>query len=374
MHNRSLPQKAAGPLIDKSDAAIEPDNRAGATPAAFLFAETERARDRVHRMSLTIWTNHGFRPEALDLFRQGVAAAGHRIIHSPKASASVLAAGATDPLMAEADIAFGQPDVADAMRLTRLRWVALTTAGYTRYDREDFRTAMQRRGTPVTSASGVFADPCAQQMLGCMLALNRNLPVQLRNQDGPRTWRYLEDRFTATVLTGQNVLLLGFGAIGKRLAALLAPFGCSVTAYRRTPRGDEGVKIVTDVGLPAALAAADHVVDLLPDSPATQRFMNTARFAQMKRGASFYNIGRGTTVDQDALIAALQSGQVRAAYLDVMEPEPLPAAHPLWSAPNCYLTCHIGGGRREQDEELARHFLENLRRYEKGESLVDRII
>ena len=325
-------------------------------------------------MSLTIWSNHGFRPAALDLFKQGIAAAGHRLVHSPKSSASVLAAGVSDPTMNEADIAFGQPDLGDTLQLTRLRWVALSTAGYTRYDREDFRAAMRARGAPVTSASGVFADPCAQQMLGCMLALVRNLPVQLRNQDGPREWRYLEDRFTATVLTGQNVLLLGFGTIGKRLAELLAPFGCKVTAYRRTPRGEEGVAIVTDSGLPAALAAADHVVDLLPDSPATRLFMNAARFAALKPGARFYNVGRGTTVDQDALIAALKSGQVGAAYLDVMEPEPLPPAHPLWAAPNCYITCHIGGGRREQDEELARHFLENLRRFGKGEPLIDRVI
>lgn len=326
------------------------------------------------RMSLTIWTNHGFRPEALELFQQGIAVAGHQLVHSPKTSASVLAAGASDPTMDGADIAYGQPDLADTMRLARLRWVALSTAGYTRYDRADFRAALQARGTLVTSASGVFADPCAQQMLGCMLALARNLPAQLRNQDGPREWRYLEDRFSATVLTGQSVLLLGFGAIGKRLAELLAPFGCQITAYRRTPRGDEGINMVTDAGLPAALAAADHVVDLLPDSSATQRFMSTARFAGMKRGARFYNVGRGTTVDQDALIAALKSGQVGAAYLDVMEPEPLPPAHPLWSAPNCFLTCHIGGGRREQDEELARHFLANLRRFEKNEPLIDRII
>jgi len=325
-------------------------------------------------MSLTIWTNHGFRPEALELFQQGVAAAGHRLIHSPKTSASVLAAGASDPTMAGADIAYGQPDLADTMRLTRLRWVALSTAGYTRYDTPEYRAAMTARGTPVTSASGVFADPCAQQMLGCMLALARNLPAQLRNQDGPREWRYLEDRFTATVLTGQSVLLLGFGAIGKRLAELLAPFSCRVTAYRRTPRGDEGVSIVTDPGLPAALAAADHVVDLLPDSTETKLFMNAVRFAAMKPGARFYNVGRGSTVDQDSLIAALKSGQVGATYLDVMEPEPLPPAHPLWSAPNSFLTCHIGGGRREQDEELARHFLANLRRFEKGEKLIDRII
>ncbi|MDB6115812.1 MAG: ghrA [Lacunisphaera sp.] len=325
-------------------------------------------------MSLTIWTNHGFRSEALALFQQEIAAAGHRLVYSPKSSASVLSAGAADPTLAEADIAFGQPDVADAMRLTRLRWVALTTAGYTRYDRDDFRAAMKARGAPVTSSSQVFADPCAQQMLGAMLALARNLPSQLRNQDGPREWRYLDDRFTATVLTGQNVLLLGFGGIGRRLAELLKPFGGSVTAYRRTPRGDEGIKIVTDSGLSAALAAADQVVNLLPDSPATTGFMNVARFASMKRGARFYNVGRGTTVDQHALVAALSSGQVGGAYLDVVEPEPLPPAHPLWQAPNCFITCHIGGGTGDQDVKLVRLFLENLRRFEKNEPLIDRII
>jgi len=325
-------------------------------------------------MSLTIWTNHGFRPEALEAFKQGLAAAGHRLIHSAKSSASVLAAGEADPTMAEADMAFGQPELTDAMRMTRLRWVALSTAGYTRYDTPEFRAAMTARGTPVTSASGVFADPCAQQMLAGMLALVRNLPVQLRNQDGPREWRYLDDRYTARVLTGQNVLLLGFGAIGRRLADLLAPFGGKVTAFRRSPSGDEGIGIVTEAGLAAALASADHVVNLLPDSPSTRQFMTAARFAQMRPGARFYNVGRGTTVDQPALIAALQSGHVGGAYLDVMEPEPLPPAHPLWSAPNCYITCHIGGGTGDQDDKLARHFLENLRRFSQGQPLVDRII
>ncbi|MBL9218236.1 MAG: D-2-hydroxyacid dehydrogenase [Opitutaceae bacterium] len=325
-------------------------------------------------MSMTIWTNHGFRPDALELFQKGLAAVGHRLVHSPKSSASVLAAGAADPSMNGADVAFGQPDIGDTVRLTGVRWVALSTAGYTRYDTPEFRAAMTGRGTLVTNSSAVFADPCAQQMLAAMLALARNLPSQLRNQDGPREWRYLGDRFTASVLTGQNFLLLGFGAIGKRMAELLAPFGGQVTAYRRTPRGDEGVALVNDAGLPAAFAAADHVVNLLPDSPATKFFMNTARFAAMKPGARFYNVGRGTTVDQDALIAALKSGRLNAAYLDVMEPEPLPPAHPLWSAPNCYITCHLGGGTGDQDVKLVKQFLENLRRFEKGEVLIDRII
>ena len=325
-------------------------------------------------MSLTVWTNHELRPESAALLKTGLAHAGCKLIQSAGSSRSVLAAGAADPMLAEADVAYGQPVPEDLMKSPRVKWAAVSSAGYTRYDRDDFRAAMQARGTVVTNASEVFADPCAHQMLAGMLALARNLPEQLRNQDGPCAWRYFEDRYTARVLTGQSVLLLGYGTIGRRLAELLKPFGGRITAFRRTPRGDEDVEIVTEAGLAAAFAAADHVVDLLPDSVATRNFMNAAHFAAMKRGARFYNVGRGTTVDQAALITALESGQVNAAYLDVMEPEPLPPAHPLWRAPNCFITCHIGGGTGDQDDKLARHFLENLRRFQNGGPLVDRVM
>lgn len=325
-------------------------------------------------MSLTVWTNHVFRPEALALFEQGLRAAGHRLVVSPTATAVVLAAGAADATLAEADVAYGQPDVGQVMASPRLKFVALSSAGYTRYDRDDFRAAMQARRVPVTNASQVFADPCAQHVLAQMLALERNLGAQLRNQDGSREWRYLGDRFTAGVLTHRRVVLLGYGAIGRRLAELLKPFGCHVTAYRRKPAGDEGVDVVTDAGLAAALAAADHVVNILPESPATRGWLDAARLAAFKPGARFYNIGRGTTVDQAALIAALESGHLGAAYLDVMDPEPLPPAHPLWSAKHCFITCHIGGGTREQDDNLARHFLANLAAFTAGGKLADRVI
>ena len=325
-------------------------------------------------MSLSVWINHVCRPDALPVFEAQLRAAGHRLIVSPTATPMVLAAGADDPTLAEADVAFGQPDVAQAMACPRLKFIALSSAGYTRYDRADFRAAMQARGVPVTNASLVFADPCAQHVLAQMLALERNLLVQFRNQQAPREWRYLEDRFTNGTLTRRSVVLLGYGAIGRRLADLLKPFGTKVTAYRRKPRGDEGVPVVGEADLPAALAAADHVVNILPDSPETTGWMNAARFAQMKPGARFYNIGRGTTVDQPALMAALASGHLGAAYLDVMDPEPLPPAHPLWDAKNCFITCHIGGGTRDQDENLARHFLANLDAVTRGAPLTDRIM
>ena len=325
-------------------------------------------------MSLTIWTNHGFRPEVLQEFRQRIAADGHRLVISAKASPLVLAAGGPDPALAQADAAFGQPDVGQAMTCPRLKFIELSSAGYTRYAREDFRAAMKTRGVPVTNASQVFADPCAQHVLAQMLALVRNLPAQLRNQDGLREWRYLEDRFTNAVLTRQTVLLLGYGAIGRRLAELLQPFGTRVLAFRRTPSAEAGVTVIGESGLAAALAQADHVVNILPDSPATTGWMSAALFAAMKPGARFYNIGRGTTVDQEALRSALASGRLGSAYLDVMDPEPLPPVHPLWTARNCFITCHIGGGTGDQDNNLAAHFLANLAAFTCGGSLMDRIM
>jgi phosphoglycerate dehydrogenase-like enzyme len=322
----------------------------------------------------TVWANLELKPGARELFFDSLARLGCRLLQAQNSSQSVLAPGATDPALAEADIAYGQPDPADVLRYPNLRWVALSTAGYTRYDTAEFRAAMQARGTVVTNSSQVFADPCAQHVLAQMLALERNLPVQLRNQDGPRDWRYYEDRASAGVLTRRHVLLLGFGAIGRRLAELLRPFGCRISVWRRTPKGDEGLPLVDDAGLATALGLADHVVSMLPEAPGTLRWMDAAKFAQMKSGARFYNIGRGTTVDQAALIGVLQSGHLGAAYLDVMDPEPLPPAHPLWRTKNCHLTCHIGGGTHEQDPMLVAHFLANLQAFIRNEPLADRVM
>jgi phosphoglycerate dehydrogenase-like enzyme len=94
----------------------------------------------------------------------------------------------------------------------------------------------------------------------------------------------------------------------------------------------------------------------------------------MRKGAIFYNIGRGNTVDQAALLTALQGGHLGAALLDVTEPEPLPPDHPLWSLPNCVITPHMAGGHSSEQERLVDHFLENLRRFERGEPLHDRVV
>lgn len=325
-------------------------------------------------MSLTVWANHELRPGARELFYDSLARLGCRIIQSSQSSRCVLQEGMSDPTLAEADIAYGQPDPRDIIANPRLRWVSISTAGYTRYDTEEFRAAMRGRGTVVTNASGVFAHPCAEHALAMMLAFTRDLPGYVLNKQGPRAWNYLEGRYTIETLAGKTVVLLGYGAIGQRLTELLAPFRCRVIGVRRTPRGDEGIEVVREAEAAGVLPLADHVVNCLPDSPSARRFCDAMFFAQMRRGAYFYNIGRGSTVDHTALLAVLRAGQLGGAFLDALDPEPLPPEHPLWAEPRCQITPHLAGGHRAQDENLVRHFTENLQRYIGGQPLLDRII
>jgi phosphoglycerate dehydrogenase-like enzyme len=134
------------------------------------------------------------------------------------------------------------------------------------------------------------------------------------------------------------------------------------------------VRVITADDLPAALATADHVIDILPDNADSVGFFDAARFSQMKPGAVFYNIGRGTTVDQKALYDALKSDHLAAAWLDVTEPEPLPEDHPLWTVEKCFITPHTAGGQGDESLVLVNHFLENFRRFLRGEELGDRVI
>lgn len=323
-------------------------------------------------MPLTIWTNAKLDEAGTRLLAEGTR--GHRLITSVNASVSVLTAGEPDPLLAGADIALGQPDPADCLRNPRLKWVEVTTAGYTRYDSIEFKEGFQARGAAFTNMSQVFADPCAQHVLAMMLALGRQLLPSYGDQLGDHRWEYLQRRYDSRLLTGQTVLLLGFGAIGRRLAELLAPFGMKVFAVRRQTRSESGVHIIAEERLSSVMSEADHVVNILPDNDVTRNYVNARRLALCKPGARFYNVGRGTTVDQRALQEALESGRLGTAYLDVFEPEPLPPQHPLWTTPNCFITPHTAGGRRDQDEAIARHFLANLAAFESGGTMVDRVV
>jgi phosphoglycerate dehydrogenase-like enzyme len=306
------------------------------------------------------------------LLAEGTAA--HTLLLAEDRPASVLAVGRRDDALRSADIAFGQPDPGDCLASPGLRWIEVSSAGYTRYDTETFREAMRGRGTAFTNASEVYAEPCAEHVLAMMLALGRQLLASHSTQQGDRSWPYAEHREASSLLRGQTVVLLGYGAIGRRLAELLSPFAPRIYAVRRQIRSEPGVHVVPEEDMTRVLAEADHVVNVLPENEATRNYVNARRISCFKPGARFYNVGRGATVDQNALIEGLESGRIGAAYLDVMVPEPLPPGHALWTTPNCFITPHTAGGRRKGDTELVRHFLRNLRAFEKGQPLEDRVL
>ena len=324
------------------------------------------------RSALTIWTNAKFPDEVLSSLAASVAP--HRLIYAGETNRSSLAAAPVDSQLAAADIAFGQPDAEQAMRLDNLKWIHLTSAGYTAYDRDDFKTALRARGAMLTTSSGVYDDPCAQHALAMMMAFARRLPESLKTQFGDRAWHWTLRRSESFLLNGQTALLFGFGAIAIRLCELLAPFRMNLIGVRRTVKGDEPVRIITGGQVAEFLPQADHVIDLLPGNQSTMRYFDEGRFRRMKPGAIFYNVGRGSTVDQEALLAALERGSLAGAYLDVTTPEPLPPDHPLWGAPNCFITPHSAGGQVCEQNDLVGHFLENLRRFASGMELLDRIV
>jgi phosphoglycerate dehydrogenase-like enzyme len=321
---------------------------------------------------LTIWTNYTFPPAAEAIFLKGVA--NHRLLRSPTMQASNLVAGAHDPQIEQADVAIGQPSPAAIIASPKLKWVHLTSAGYDRYDVPAVREAMKSRGGLITNSSWVYEDPCAQHLLGMMMALARQLPRSLDAQRTDRAWPSAERRINSFLLTGQTAVILSYGAIARRLIELLAPFNMKIYAVRRQARGDEIVETISEKDVAKVLRHADHVLNILPGGTGTARFVDAAKFGAMKAGAMFYNIGRGGTVDQDALLAALNSGRLKYAYLDVSDPEPLPANHPLWSHPNCFVTPHSAGGHADEFERLAQHFLNDLDLFIQNRPLINRVV
>jgi phosphoglycerate dehydrogenase-like enzyme len=321
---------------------------------------------------LRIFCDAPLSDRALQLLQQGTVS--NELVFPRHAAESVLARSDPDPALGTADIAFGQPDLAGVMESGRLRWIQLTSAGFTRYDTADFRSFAKSRGLLVTNSSAVYAEACAEHVFAFMLAQARKLPHGLASRCANGSSRWTQLREGSIILRHQRAMILGFGAIASRLLELLTPFEMKVVAMRRSPRGDEGIPTITAENLREALVVADHVINILPDNAASVHFISAERLGWMKPGAVFYNIGRGTTVDQQALAESLQSGHLGAAWLDVTDPEPLPDDHPLWNAPNCYITPHTAGGHQNESETLVRHFLENLKRFIADRPLRDRIL
>ncbi|MEO8183983.1 MAG: D-2-hydroxyacid dehydrogenase [Deltaproteobacteria bacterium] len=313
--------------------------------------------------SPTVWTNHGFSPAQEQRLRRATSA---QLVFRP--------GGGSAPELRDADVAFGQPPLKEVLASTRVRWVQLSSAGYGSYDQPETRRVFLERGAVLTKSSFVYASPCAEHVLAFMLSWGRRLPWALRAQWGERGWPQGELRQSSRLLENQRVILFGLGSIGARLAELLRPFTPHLTGVRRELRGDETIPTLRfdDPALPSALGQADHVVNLLPGTTATQLYFDATRLAAVKPGAIFYNVGRGSTVDQRALGALLTEGRLQAALLDVTDPEPLPPDHPLWNTPNCFITPHSAGGHHDEGDRLVDHFIANLQRFERSEPVLDR--
>jgi phosphoglycerate dehydrogenase-like enzyme len=281
--------------------------------------------------------------------------------------------GASDPRLLEAEIVFGQPDPGAIVQSKKLRWLQLSSAGYARYDNEKIRHTLKNQSAIMTNSSDVFDEPCAEHLMAWLLADARQLYPSYENQRGSHGWPQNDIRENTRLLADETVLIVGYGAIGRRLIELLAPYSVRVIGYRRTPQPGSKIRVVGSADLARTLAEADHVINILPDSTQTQGFFNTERLQQIKAKARYYSIGRGTTTDQEALVKVLNSGHLSAAYLDVTDPEPLPPSHPLWITPNCYITPHTGGGHFNESDRIVGHFLKNLRRYEQNDELFNRV-
>jgi phosphoglycerate dehydrogenase-like enzyme len=318
---------------------------------------------------LTIWCNNDFTPSdktAVHFLLQGVGEHRISIFGDDDSTDSRIA-------LQSSDIAFGYPSPEAALESAALRWVHLNSAGYSSYDHDEIKRELLARGVALTNSSSVYDEPCAQHLLAMITSLARKLPAALDSQRVDKSWTMQKLRASSRLLSGQTVLILGFGAIARRLVELLRPLQMNLIAVRRTIDGNEPIRVEHVSKVDDLLPFADHLVNILPANDQTNRFLDASRLANLKPGAIVYNIGRGSTLDQDALRAELLSGNLAAAYLDVTSPEPLPSDHPLWTTPNCFITPHSGGGHSNEQQRQVDHFLENLRRFERGEELVNRI-
>ena len=263
----------------------------------------------------------------------------------------------------------------------RLRWVHSATSGV---ERALTPTALAR-GIVVTNARGVFSRPIAEHVLLMILALSRRLP-QLLELQRERTWQPLEGRELRDLTVG----IVGYGSLGRAVAALLTAFGSRIVATRRRPGAadDEGAaahagasgdddfpvephldKVYGPGDLHALLAESDVVVLAAPLTPETENMIDERAIGAMKRDAWLINVARGRLVDEGALIRALREGRIGGAALDVFREEPLGSGSPFWDVPNLVVTPHTAWSSARVLDRSIDLFCDNLRRFRAGEPL-----
>jgi phosphoglycerate dehydrogenase-like enzyme len=280
----------------------------------------------------------------------------------------------------EASLAIETADVALASRITRamaeraprLRWVHSTAAAVANLlPLADFA----QRGILVSNSRGIQAVPIAEHVMGGLLVLSRGFNRMLHAQQ-QRQW--IQSELTGDAwpwsLRGRNMTIVGFGTIGQEVARRAHAFGMRVTGIRR--RTDQEMpsfvdRIVAPDRLKDALRGCDVLVISAPFVPETDRLIQAQQIALLNPGAIIINVARGRIIDEPALLAALRSGQIGGAVLDVFEREPLDSASPLWTMPNVIISPHSAGVRPDHWDEVIDLFSENLRRFQRGESLLN---
>jgi phosphoglycerate dehydrogenase-like enzyme len=255
----------------------------------------------------------------------------------------------------------------------RLKWIHSTAAGVAQLMYPELRDS----GVVVTNPRGIFSAPMAEHAIGLMLALARNLPDSVRQQDRAQwaqqaLWDLPQH---LTELNGRLLLIVGFGSIGKEVARRARAFDMRVWGVRRSAKEDSPLadKILPVAELAAALPQADFVVIAAPETPETRHLIGAEKIALMKPGARLVNVARGSLLDEAALLRALEGGKLGGAALDVVASEPLPPESPLWKAPNLLITPHTSAISDRLWERETSLLMEQLERWFDGRELLNRV-
>jgi glyoxylate/hydroxypyruvate reductase A len=245
-------------------------------------------------------------------------------------------------------------------RMPKLRWIQAMTAGVEAW----IDAPGLRNEVALCNARGSHRHSMSENILGALFHLTKPyMAVALAQKDS----RWV--RRQSPLLAGQTLGILGLGAIGQELARKAAALEMRVIGTKRAPEPVDGVEHVY-AGEESAevLRQSDFVVMLMPATPETDNFINTARLGQMKPNAWLLNFARGNQIVDDDLIASVKARTIAGAVLDVFREEPLPATHPFWTTENIMVLPHIGGGHARRGAVVADIFVENLRRHLAGES------
>ena len=275
---------------------------------------------------------------------------------------------ATPKEVAAADATIGVCSAEVLAQAKQLQWIQWLAVGV---DRCVQQPALRERHVLLTNLQRTMGPSMAEHVLAMMLALSRHLEYFLRKQQEGH-WTREEAAPQLADLDGKTVLVVGLGGIGTEVARRAHVLGMRVTATRAS--GRNGPDYVSYVGLPDELlklaSEADFVVNCAPLTPQTTGIFNSEFFATLKPGSYFISVGRGRSTVTPDLIAALSSGHLAGAGLDVVDPEPLPADSPLWHLPNVIITPHVSAHTSVSREQRDLVLVENLRRYAAGEPML----